>query len=101
MFIPCTGIMYTETNFNSLLFVFVMPIALANIAWKIYFINGSWNLLMIVAIALFWIETKGKTLEEIDEAIEGVRHSDAAGVEDMVANKGAQVTVRSNRDELT
>jgi hypothetical protein len=81
---------------DRLLFVFVMPIALANIAWKIYFINGSWNILMIIAIALFWIETKGKTLEEIDEAIEGVRHSEAPGIEDLITNKGAQVTVQGN-----
>lgn len=56
---------------------------------------------MIVAIALFWIETKGKTLEEIDEAIEGVRHSDAPGVEDLIANKGAQVIVDGNPGALT
>jgi len=48
-----------------------MPIALANIGWKMYFINGSWDLLILVAIAVWWIETKGKSLEEIDEAIEG------------------------------
>jgi len=79
---------------TSLLFVFVMPIALANITWKIYFINGSWDLLMIFAIAYYWIETKGKTLEEIDEVIEGVRHSDAPGVEEVITNKEAQMEVR-------
>jgi hypothetical protein len=78
-----------------------MPIALANIAWKIYFINGSWDVLMIIAIAFFWIETKGKTLEEIDEAIEGVRHSDAPGIEDLITNKGAQVTVQGKPDGTT
>lgn len=78
-----------------------MPIALANIAWKIYFVNGSWNILMTVAIAYFWIETKGKTLEEIDEAIEGVRHSDAPGVEDLIINKGAQISVDGNPATLT
>lgn len=56
---------------------------------------------MIVAIAVFWIETKGKTLEEVDEAIEGVRHSDATGAEDLIINKGVQVTVQGNPDLLT
>lgn len=53
---------------------------------------------MIIAIAIFWIETKGKTLEEIDEAIEGVRHSEAPGVEDLITNKAAQVTVQRTSD---
>jgi hypothetical protein len=74
-----------------------MPIALANITWKIYFINGSWDVLMVIAIALFWIETKGKTLEEIDEVIEGVRHSDAPGVEEVIGNKESQMVIEKPR----
>ncbi|TLD37196.1 MFS sugar transporter-like protein [Venturia nashicola] len=95
------GIFQLVLNGTALLFVFIMPIALANMAWRVYFINGSWNILMIVAIAFFWIETKGKTLEEIDEAIEGMRHSDAPGVEDLIVNKGAQIIVDGNPAVLT
>jgi hypothetical protein len=57
-----------------------MPIALANIGWKMYFINGSWDILILVIMAVWWIETKGKTLEEIDEAIEGRRYSRATDI---------------------
>jgi hypothetical protein len=55
---------------ESILFVFLMPIALANIGWMFYMINGGWDILMLLAIIFFWVETKGKTLEEMDEIIE-------------------------------
>lgn len=39
-------------------------------------INGAWDILELLFVIFFWIETKGKTLEEIDEVIDGVKHSD-------------------------
>lgn len=39
-------------------------------------INGAWDVLEFAFVAYFWIETKGKTLEEIDELIDGEKHSD-------------------------
>lgn len=39
-------------------------------------INGAWDVLELLFVVFFWIETKGKTLEEIDEVIDGVKHSD-------------------------
>jgi hypothetical protein len=48
-----------------------MPIALANLGWKVYMLNGGWDVLMVLAVAYYWVETKGKTLEDIDEVIEG------------------------------
>jgi hypothetical protein len=56
-----------------------MPIALKNIGWKIYMINGGWDILMLLAVILFWVETKGKTLEEMDEVIGGERYSSVWG----------------------
>ncbi|KAJ3794176.1 hypothetical protein GGU11DRAFT_748234 [Lentinula aff. detonsa] len=67
-----------------LLIVFTMPIALDNIGWKTYMINGAWDMAMLVAILYYWIETKGKTLEEIDELIEGERHSDIPDLEKII-----------------
>jgi hypothetical protein len=48
-----------------------MPIAVANLGWKIYMINGAWDVLIVVAVAYWWVETKGRTLEEIERDIEG------------------------------
>jgi hypothetical protein len=76
-----------------------MPIALSNIGWKMYFINGSWDLLIFVAIAIWWIETKGKSLEEIDEAIEGKRyHRDEALGEQVVPPPGYEDDVDKDDD---
>lgn len=43
-------------------------------------INGCWDVLELAFVAYFWIETKGKTLEEIDELIDGTKHSDVPDI---------------------
>ncbi|KAL1859655.1 hypothetical protein Daus18300_009520 [Diaporthe australafricana] len=68
-------------NVLALIFVFIMPIGLANIGWKMYMVNASWDIIIIGLIAVFWIETKGKTLEEIDAIFEGEKHSNVPDVE--------------------
>ncbi|ORY21512.1 putative sugar transporter [Naematelia encephala] len=55
----------------ALVLVYVMPIGLANLGWKMYIINASWNIVTFVLIAVYWVETKGRSLEEIDEIFEG------------------------------
>lgn len=76
-----------------------MPIGLDNIGWKMYMINGSWDIITLILIvsarnggqackanslqAVFWVETKGKTLEEIDALFEGGAHSTVQNVEDV------------------
>lgn len=46
---------------------------------------------MIIAIAWYWVETKGKSLEEIDECFEGVKHSDAPAVEDAIRDEDLRI----------
>lgn len=58
-----------------------MPIALDNIGYITYFVNGAWDVLVIIIIAVFWVETKGKTLEELDVIFEGEKHSNAPELE--------------------
>ncbi|KAF5531699.1 hypothetical protein FMEXI_12845 [Fusarium mexicanum] len=57
-------------NTLSAVFVIIMPIAFKNIGWKVYIINASWDVLVVVLILLFWVETKGKTLEDIDSVFD-------------------------------
>jgi hypothetical protein len=70
-----------------------MPIALENIGWKLYFINGSWDVVILIIVAIYWIETKDKTLEEIDMTIEGRRFgsSSAANSPESIEDKDVQV----------
>ncbi|TPX14581.1 uncharacterized protein E0L32_005273 [Thyridium curvatum] len=81
--IRANGLAFSTFGLSSLavVLVFVMPIGLANLGYKMYFINGSWDIIILVLIAVFWVETKGKTLEEIDAIFEGEKHSNVPDVE--------------------
>ncbi|EME86493.1 uncharacterized protein MYCFIDRAFT_132754 [Pseudocercospora fijiensis CIRAD86] len=72
---------YFLLNALAMVLVFVMPIGLTNIGWKMYMVNGGWDIIVVVLIAVYWVETKGKTLEEIDAIFEGQKHSDVPDVE--------------------
>lgn len=39
--------------FDSLIFTFIMPIELGNIGWKMYIINASWDIIVLVLIVCF------------------------------------------------
>ncbi|OAQ70922.2 major facilitator superfamily domain, general substrate transporter [Pochonia chlamydosporia 170] len=79
------GVAFSQFTLNGLamLLVFVMPIGIENIGWKMYMINGSWDIVTFALIAVFWVETKGKTLEEIDALFEGKKRSNVPNVEDV------------------
>lgn len=49
--------------------------------------------------AVYWVETKGRTLEEIDAIFEGEKHSSAPDVE-MVRKGEAQINVGAIEQEL-
>jgi hypothetical protein len=49
-----------------------MPYALNAIGWKTYIINASVDFLMLAGVILFWVETRGLTLEEVDKKFDGV-----------------------------
>lgn len=64
------------TPTSSLFATFVIPFALTALGWKFYMINSTWDVLEWLFIYFFWVETRGKTLEEIDVLFEGEKHSD-------------------------
>lgn len=45
----------------------ITPVAFTNIGWKYYFVYGSIDAAAIVVFILFYPETKGRTLEDIDQ----------------------------------
>ncbi|RDW87973.1 hypothetical protein BP6252_00005 [Coleophoma cylindrospora] len=55
----------------SFVYLYCFPIALETIAWKFFVLNSCWSLAFAVVIWFVFVETKGKTLEEIDELFEG------------------------------
>ncbi|KAF7543072.1 hypothetical protein G7Z17_g11041 [Cylindrodendrum hubeiense] len=76
-----------------LLASFCMAYAMADLGWKFYFINASWNLIFLVIAYFIFVETKGLTLEEISAKFEGpgileaVREDSSS--QEIVSEKGA------------
>ncbi|KAH6989170.1 general substrate transporter [Ilyonectria sp. MPI-CAGE-AT-0026] len=54
-----------------LLASFCMAYAMADLGWKFYFINASWNLVFLIIAYFTFVETKGLSLEEISAKFEG------------------------------
>ncbi|EXJ92603.1 hypothetical protein A1O3_01155 [Capronia epimyces CBS 606.96] len=65
------------SNGAACIVTFAFPFALEKIGWKTYMINATWDFLEVLFIILVWVETSNKTLEEIDELIDGEMHFDA------------------------
>ncbi|QKX60559.1 uncharacterized protein TRUGW13939_07704 [Talaromyces rugulosus] len=63
--------------------VYAFPIALDKIGWKTYMINGVWDVFQFVFVLLYWVETKGMSLEEIDAVLDGIPVT--VGIEDEKA----------------
>lgn len=86
MSLPIDVVMYfTKDCSNRLLVTFAFPYALAAIGWKTYMINAAWDVLELVYVLFYWVETKGKTLEEINELLDGTKHTDAPDLESVMA----------------
>lgn len=50
------------------------PYALDAIGWETYMINGAWDVVEVIFVMVWWVETKGKSLEEMDVIFQG-RHN--------------------------
>ena len=68
------------------------PYALEAIGWKTYMINGAWDVLQFAYVMYYWVETAGKTLEEIDEMFDGVKHSDVQNIAMIIDGKAVEET---------
>ena len=73
------GVYTFFANGAGLLVTFAFPYALDAIGWKTYMINGCWDFVQIAVVVFTWVETKGRTLEEIDESLDGKIHFDIEG----------------------
>ncbi|KAF2634179.1 hexose transporter [Massarina eburnea CBS 473.64] len=70
------GLMTAVSNACGMLVTFAFPYGFSDIGWKLYMVNAAWNVVFWGWVAWYWVETKGRTLEEIDEVFDGVKHSD-------------------------
>lgn len=64
------GIYTFFANGAGLMVTFAFPYALDRIGWKTYMINGAWDFVQLAVVLWTWVETKGRTLEQIDESLD-------------------------------
>lgn len=82
--------LFTVLNKSCAIFVtMVFPYMFDSLGWKTYMINASWNFLFLFLVFLFWVETKGKTLEQIDEIFDGMKHSNVPNLDALKGNEKA------------
>ncbi|KAF8957290.1 general substrate transporter [Flammula alnicola] len=55
---------------STLINTFGLPVALQKLGWKVYLIFLIWDIFEVIVIYFFVVETKGLTLEEINEVFE-------------------------------
>jgi len=60
------GLMKFLSNCFGLLITYAFPFAFAAISWKMYFINAAWDVLQVVFVFFFWVETAGLSLAQIN-----------------------------------
>ncbi|KAG0174661.1 hypothetical protein DFQ28_005257 [Apophysomyces sp. BC1034] len=53
------------------------PPMLEKIQWGTYIFYAAWNVVALIIVYLFFVETKGKSLEEVDEMFGDVSHATA------------------------
>ncbi|KAI8649208.1 MFS domain-containing protein [Fusarium keratoplasticum] len=77
-----------------LLASFAMAYAMADLGWKFYFINASWNFAFLIIAYFTFVETKGLELEEINTRFEG--SAILNGVIEDTASQKTDTGIRKN-----
>jgi MFS family permease len=75
---------------------YTLPLALENIGWRFYAINAAWNCGIVAIIWFLFVETKGKTLEEVDALFDGNVHFEVGSAEKgVVVIEGVEASGKS------
>lgn len=67
---------------------FAMSFAMSDLGWKFYLINASWDIMFLVFVFFFFVESKGLNLEEI-----AVRFGDERVVEGLEVTSNEVINV--------
>ncbi|KAL7963105.1 general substrate transporter [Trichoderma compactum] len=73
------------TNAAGLLNQFAWPVSMKKIGWHTYIIYTIWDLVQVIVVYFFIPETKGRTLEELDEIFEAKNPVKASTAKKSVA----------------
>lgn len=92
------GIYTFLANGCGLLVTFAFPFALDAIGWKTYMINGVWDFVQIAIVLIWWVETAGRTLEQIDETLDGKKVEIMHGLDPKSLEENGNVDGRRGSD---
>jgi len=85
------------TKLCGLFVAMVIPFGMAAIGWKMYVINASVDILMVIFVVIFWVDTRGLTLEEVDRLFNNMNSSSVPGLEAVrMADRTALGTVEDS-----
>jgi MFS family permease len=88
----------TWQNLILLVPIFAFPIAMERIGWITYLVNGGFDVFVLLVVALYWVETKNLSLEEVSRRFDPQGDfGEVAGVADVGVVKGVMVEKRSVR----
>lgn len=60
------GIYTMSVKLCGLFITLVAPFGLEAVGWQMYIINACFDVLMVAFVIVFWVETRGLSLEEVD-----------------------------------
>lgn len=78
-------------NMILLIPIFAFPIAIEAIGWKIYMLNGAWDVFELLVIIFYWVETRNLSLEEVSALFDGEVHSQVTGIKDLIHSGSTNV----------
>ncbi|KAK9417940.1 putative Major facilitator superfamily (MFS) profile domain-containing protein [Seiridium unicorne] len=78
-------------NLILLIPIFAFPIAIEAIGWKIYMLNGAWDVFELVVIIFYWVETRNLSLEEVSALFDGEVHSQVTGINGILHGEPANI----------
>ncbi|KAH8653739.1 general substrate transporter [Xylariales sp. PMI_506] len=74
----------TWQNVVMLIPIFAFPIAIDKIGWKIYVLNGVWNVFEFLVVVFYWVETRNMSLEEVSAIFDGEVHSNITDIKKII-----------------
>lgn len=84
----------TATNWiTNYAVVLITPIGIANIGWRYYILYAVLNAAFVPIVQIFYVETAGKSLEDIDRLFEGVPADSPASHNNSGSEEEKEVSV--------
>jgi hypothetical protein len=93
------GIYTFTTKLCGLFVAMVVPFGLEGIGYQFYFVNACADVLMVLFVVFFWVETRGLTLEEVDRLFDGEKRE--VVVEQVKEEVGVDIEHRDRKDSVS